>query len=129
MTSLSPQQRARRRRIAGLLALVGIVLLLVSTYAVPMGIIYWARATSEEAPVPLTDGALLTIIAGPVSLVLGGILSIAAFQITRAHREPRTEEDRELDEQWGDDAMIDFDPTEFNSGHRSARQRERDRWS
>ena len=49
---------------------MGIVLLLVSTYAVPMGIFYWARATSEEAPVPLTDGALLTIIAGPVSLVL-----------------------------------------------------------
>ena len=39
------------------------------------------------------------------------------------------ESDRQIREQWGDDAMIDFDPTEFNSGHRSARQRERDRWS
>lgn len=125
------QQRARRRRVAGLLALVGIILLLVSTYAVPMGIIYWAQANSQEAPVPLTGGALLTIIAGPVSLVLGGILSIAAFQIIRSNSEPRTDEDRELDERWGDEALMDFDPTEFNSGHRSARQRERerDRWS
>jgi hypothetical protein len=53
----------------------------------------------EDSPVLRPIGAFL--MPQPIR-----ILSIAAFQITRSHREPRTEEDRELDEQWGDDAMI-----------------------
>ncbi len=127
--SSTPQQRARRRRLASLLAVIGIMGLFLATWAVPEGIIHWARATADEAPVPLSPRGWFAIISGPIALVVGGVLSIAAFQLARSSREPRTDEDRELDEQWGDEAMLDFDPTEFNRGHRSARLQERDRWS
>lgn len=128
--SRTPQQRARRRRLANLLAVIGIMALLLSTWAVPMGIINWALATADEAPVPLSETGWFPVIAGPVSLVLGGVLTIWAFQLSRSNREARTLEDRVLDEQWGDDEPFhDFDPTEFNRDHRSARLREQDRWS
>lgn len=126
--SSTPQQRARRRRIASLLAVVGITALFLATWALPEGIIHWARAASDEAPVPLSPRAWFTIISGPIALVVGGGCSIAAFQISRVNREPRSDEDRDLDEQWGDEAILDFDPTEFNRGHRSARLKEQGRW-
>lgn len=105
---------------------IGVFLVLFSTWAVPEAIIHLARATAEEAPVPMSQRGWFSAIAGPSALVVGGVLSIVGYQLLRLHREARSAEDAELDEQWGDEVLMDYDPASSHPGHRSAR--ERDRW-
>lgn len=127
--STTPEQRARRRRTGGILLSIGVFGVLFSTWAVPMGIINVSWALSEEAPIPMDAGAWFTAISGPIALIVGGVLAIVGFQLIRIHSEARSAEDIDLDEQWGEDALVEFDPARFTPGHRSARElEEHDRW-
>lgn len=122
----TPQKRASRRRTAAAMLGIGLFLVLFATWAVPEGIIHVAHAAADEAPVPMSTLGWFSAVSGPIALVLGGVLSIVGYQLLRVHREPRTAEDVELDEQWGDEVLMDYDPASSHPGHRAAR--DRDRW-
>lgn len=95
----------RRRRRGARVAAVGIVLLLVSTWAVPMGIIYlaWDRAGTME----LGPAQWATVAGGAVSLLLGALATIGGLRYRTAAGEPPNPEDEFWDHHG---PLMDYDP-------------------
>lgn len=93
---------------------VGIVLLFMATWMFPEGLIHVARATAEIDPVPMTGRGWFTAIFGSIALVVSGVLIFWGFWLRQANTDAVTDEDRALDEAWGEEAFTDYDLESFH---------------
>lgn len=92
---------------------VGMVLLFVASWAFPEGLIHVARATAGEYATEMSARGWFTSILGPIALVLSGVLLVWGFWLRQRSKEAVSEEDRVLDEAWGDETFRDYDPRDY----------------
>jgi hypothetical protein len=110
--SQTPDPHHARRRTGGWLLAVGVVALFVSTFTVPEAIHHLARVSAEDGT-GLSGRAVVVVVVGAVTLLGGGALAIAGFNWRRSAGEGPSQEDRLLDEQFGDGPLRPYDPDEF----------------
>ncbi|KAA9395638.1 hypothetical protein FCK90_01060 [Kocuria coralli] len=110
----TPEQRRRRQRMGGVMFCVGIVLLFVASWAFPEGLIHVARASAGPDAVEMSARGWFTAIFGSIALVLSAVLIFLGFGMRQANGETASEEDRMLDEAWGEETMTDYDLGSFH---------------
>lgn len=106
-------QRARKYRLAGVMLAVGVVLLFVATWAFPEGLIHVARASAGDNATPMSERGWFTAIFGPIVLVASGVLLLWGFVWRQRYQKSLSDEDRAIDQLWGDAQLMDYDPDAY----------------